>query len=239
MTWSDFYLICFAVGFCFSFFSFIFGGARTGRLHLPHFHGHGGGPHIGAGHGVAGHAPVAGGHAPAAAQGTATAHAPATHAPASHAARSSSVSPFNPPTLAAFLAWFGGTGYLLTRFSTVWVGLGLMLSIGAGLVGGAIIFLFLSRVLISDEENMDPADYEMVGVLGRLAVSIREGGTGELIYTQVGTRRVCGARSEDGSAIAKGTEVVVTRYDKGIAYVRLWSEMSGEDDEASVGLPRG
>jgi hypothetical protein len=85
-------------------------------------------------------------------------------------------------------------------------------------------------VLISDEENMDPADYEMVGVLGRLAVSIREGGTGEIVYSQVGTRRVCGARSEDGSAMAKGTEVVVTRYDKGIAYVRLWSEMSGEDE---------
>jgi hypothetical protein len=28
MTWSDFYLICFAVGFCFSFFSFVFGGSR-------------------------------------------------------------------------------------------------------------------------------------------------------------------------------------------------------------------
>jgi hypothetical protein len=24
-------------------------------------------------------------------------------------------------------------------------------------------------------------------------------------------------------------EVVVTRYDKGIAYVRLWTEMSGEE----------
>ena len=40
MDWSDFYLICFAVGFCFSFFSFVFGGARFGRLHLPHFHAH-------------------------------------------------------------------------------------------------------------------------------------------------------------------------------------------------------
>jgi hypothetical protein len=68
----------------------------------------------------------------------------------------------------------------------------------------------------------------MVGVLGRICVSIREGGTGELIYAQMGTRRVCGARSEDGKAIAKGTEVVVTCYDKGIAHVRRWSEMSGE-----------
>src|ERR1700686_1228403 len=46
MTWAEFYLICFAVGFCFSFFSFLFGGSRTGRLHLPHFHGHVGGAHL-------------------------------------------------------------------------------------------------------------------------------------------------------------------------------------------------
>jgi len=225
MTWADFYLICFAVGFCFSFFSFVFGGSRFGRLHLPHFHGHSV-PHFPATAGPAVHVPTVhagGGHAPVAAHAPATAHAPA----ANHGARSG-VSPFNPPSLAAFLAWFGGTGYLLTRFSSLWVGLGLILSVASGLVGGGIIFLFLSRVLISDEENMDPADYEMVGVLGKLSISIREGGTGELIYSQAGTRRVCGARSEEGTAIAKGSEVVVTRYEKGIAYVRLWEEMANE-----------
>ena len=56
---------------------------------------------------------------------------------------------------------------------------------------------------------------------------IREGGTGEIIYSQGGTRRTCGARAENGNAIVKGSEVVVTRYDKGIAYVRLWEEMAG------------
>ncbi|MGC1449755.1 MAG: hypothetical protein WA830_06915 [Candidatus Sulfotelmatobacter sp.] len=220
--WSDFYLICFAVGFCFSFFSFVFGGSRFGRLHLPHFHGHGV-PHLPAANGPAAHAPAAGAHAPAA-QGPTLSDSAAAH-PASP---SSGVSPFNPPSLAAFLAWFGGTGYLLTRFSSLWVGLGLLLAVVSGIAGGGIIFLFLTRVLISAEENMDPADYEMVGVLGKLVVSIREGGTGELLYSQMGTRRVCAARSEDGTAIAKGTEVAVTRYEKGIAYVRLWSEMSGD-----------
>ena len=222
LDWSDFYLICFAVGFCFSFFSFVFGGSRFGRLHLPHFHGHV--PHLPGAHGPVGHAPVASGHGPAAAHGPAASHAPGAH----QAARGSSISPFNFVTLTAFLAWFGGTGYLLTRFSSVLLGLGLLLSVVSGLAGGGIIFLFLSKVLMSDEENMDPADYEMVGVLGRLCVPIRDGGTGEILYSQAGTRRVCGARSEDGSAMAKGTEVVVTRYDKGIAYVRLWSEMSGD-----------
>ena len=227
LDWSDFYLICFAIGFCFSFFSFIFGGSRFGRLHLPHFHGHVG--HMPTVHATVGHAPVAGGHAPAAAHGPAASHAPGPNP----AARSGGISPFNFVTFTAFLAWFGGTGYLLTRFSTVWVGLGLLFSVLSGLAGGGIIFLFLSRVLMSDEENMDPADYEMVGVLGRVCSPIRAGGTGEIVYSQVGTRRVCGARSDDGSAIAKGAEVVVTRHEKGIAYVRLWSEMSGEDETAA------
>lgn len=91
------------------------------------------------------------------------------------------------------------------------------------------MFWFLRRVLTSEDEHLDPADYEMVGVLGRMSIPIREGGTGEIIYSQAGTRRTCGARSESASAIAKGTEVVVTRYEKGIAYVRPWTEMSGEE----------
>src|ERR1700688_1559540 len=100
--WSDFYLICFAVGFCFSFFSFVFGGSRFGRLHLPHFHGHGV-PHFPPTAGPVPHAQTV--HAPVAA------HAPATApAPAANQAARSGVSPFNPPSLAAFLAWFGGTG---------------------------------------------------------------------------------------------------------------------------------
>src|SRR5258708_7585012 len=133
--WSHFYLICFAVGFCFSFFSFVFGGSRFGRLHLPHFHGHSV-PHLPAAHGPMAHAPVASGHAPVA-HGPAASHAPGAH----QAARSGSVSPFNFVTLTAFLAWFGGTGYLLTRFSTVWLGLGLLLSVFSGLAGGGILFL--------------------------------------------------------------------------------------------------
>lgn len=222
MTWSDFYLICFAVGFCFSFFSFIFGSHRMGRLHLPHFHGHAG-AHFPAAHGPVAHgpgAPIPAGNGVARAGGTGVAH--------------SGVSPLNPPSMAAFLAWFGGAGYLLTRFSALWVGLALTLSVIAGLTGGAIIFLFMSRVLMSDQEFLDPADFYMVGVLGKLSMPIREGGTGELIYSQAGTRRVSGARSEDASAIEKGTEVVVTRYEKGIAYVRPWSELAGELDEAGT-----
>jgi membrane protein implicated in regulation of membrane protease activity len=217
MTWSDFYLICFAVGFLLSAISFI-GGSLRWHLHLPHF------PHGGA-HVHFGNSPVAGG----------AAGAPPAHGSAAGQAHggdantgSTSVSPFNFVTVTAFLAWFGGTGFLITRFSGIWSALGLLISSAAGLFGAGIVFLFLTRVLIHPEENMDAADYEMVGVLGRTSLPIREGGTGEIIYSQAGTRRTCGARSEDGGLIEKGIEVVVTRYEKGIAYVRRWEEMKGE-----------
>ena len=77
---------------------------------------------------------------------------------------------------------------------------------------------------MADDVPLDPADYDMVGVLGRTTIPIRAGGTGELVYTQGGTRHVVGARSEDGAAIAKGCEVIVTKYEKGLAYVRPWED---------------
>jgi membrane protein implicated in regulation of membrane protease activity len=160
--------------------------------------------------------------------GHAHGHAGGAHAP-SHGG--SQLSPFNLITLTAFLAWFGGTGFLLTRHSAIWFWAALGIAMLSGTGGAAIIYLFLSRILTHPDEALDPADYEMVGVLGRLSMPIREGGTGELIYSQAGTRRVCGARAEDGSAIPKTTEVVVTRYERGIAYVRPWSELAGEESE--------
>jgi hypothetical protein len=202
MTWSDFYLICFAVGFLFSLLSFIAGGLNV-HGHWPHVHG----LHF---HSGAGHAPTGAGSA------------------AGHGAATPSVSPFNFFTIAVFLAWFGGTGYLLTRYSTIVFALGLVISTGVGLIGASIVFVFLAKVLMAPEAQMDPADYEMVGVIGRVSSPIRESGTGEIIYSQVGIRRASAARSEGSVAIARDTEVVVTRYEKGIAYVRRWEEVSGE-----------
>jgi|KBSMisStaDraftv2_1062788.scaffolds.fasta_scaffold00535_15 membrane protein implicated in regulation of membrane protease activity len=207
MTWAHFYLVCFAVGFFLSVLMFLAGGLN---LHLPHIHIHFPGAH--------GH--VSGGHAGG------------MHgAGGAHGSGRVQHSPINPMTLTAFLAWFGGTGFLLMRHSTIWFVTALIIALFAGAGGAAIIYLFLSKVLTSEDEALDPADFEMVGVLGKLSVRIREGGTGEMIYSQAGTRRVCGARSDLGGSMLKGTEVVVTRYQNGIAYVRRWSEMSGEDAE--------
>ena len=204
MNWADFYLVCFVVGFFLSLLMFLAGGLH---VHIPHLQSHVPAFHF-----------YAGGHPPAAHGMKVDLH-------------HTQISPFNLICLTAFLAWFGGTGYLLARHSALWFWAALGISLLSGTGGAAIIYLFLTRVLSSPNEQLDPADFEMVGVLGRLSVPVRQGGTGELIYSQAGTRRVCGARAEDGSAILKGTEVVVTRYERGIAYVRLWSELAGEQSE--------
>ncbi len=183
MSWTDFYLICFLVGFGLSVLALVAGSAH---LHLPHLHLH---------HGI--------------------------HVPHAHGG---DLPWFNFGTLAAFLAWFGGTGYLLQHYYSVWFVVTLAVSLVSGIGASAVVFWFLAKVLMSRESSLDPADYQMEGVLGKLSIAIRPGGTGELVYSQEGTRRVAGARSEDGAAIPKGSEVIVTKYEKGIAYVRPWED---------------
>lgn len=146
-----------------------------------------------------------------------------------HAAHTASgPSPFSVSTGTAFLAWFGGAGYLLTHYADIWPLAGLAIASSVGFVGAALVFWLMSHVLWSDRENMNPDDYDVVGLIGTVTSSIRAGGTGEVLFQQAGTRRVVGARSEDGAAIARNSEVVITRYENGLAYVRTWEELTAE-----------
>ena len=94
-------------------------------------------------------------------------------------------------TIAAFLAWFGGAGYLATSFYGVWFLTALGVATVAGLFGGSIVFWFVSKVLMRGEQNLDPAAFDMIGVLGTVTANVREGGTGEIIFSQNGVRRSC------------------------------------------------
>jgi membrane protein implicated in regulation of membrane protease activity len=197
MTWSEFYLFCFLVGFALSVLSFFAGAVHIHlpfRLHLP-FHG---AHHVGSAHGTV-HGGLKGG----------------LH-----------LSWFNASTVMAFLAWFGGTGYILTKHSHITVLLGLALATLAGLVAGWMVFVFMVRLLRSGNPEMQDSDYRMEGSIGTISLPIRENGTGELIFEQNGVRRSAGARSADGRPLEKGAEVVIERYEKGIAYVRRWEEFT-------------
>jgi membrane protein implicated in regulation of membrane protease activity len=202
MTWANFYLTCFLLGFSLSLVSFLLGALNLHGLHL--FHGHVT-PHAGHGH------PTHGAGGPGGGAGA-------------------SVSPFNFATITAFLAWFGGAGYLLTRYGGWWAMPALALAMVTGLAGAGLMFAFMVKVVWSPHENLDPDDYDLIGLIGVVSSSIREGGTGEILFPQAGARRTAGARSENGQAIARGVEVVITQYKNGLVYVRPWTELSGEPD---------
>jgi membrane protein implicated in regulation of membrane protease activity len=195
---ETFYLICFGIGLVLSV-AFFFGGFA--HLHLGHLHiGHSGLTHHGTG-----------------------AHASGAHG------GSRGLSAVNGFTLTAFLCWFGGAGYLLHRYSIFVAPLVLLLSITSGVFGAALLWAVLFKVLIPHERVLSSEDTEMTGVLAKVSDSIRGNGSiGEILFSQTGARRCSAARSDDGSTIERGTEVVVIRYERGIAYVRPWAELESD-----------
>jgi membrane protein implicated in regulation of membrane protease activity len=205
---TTFYLICFTLGLSLTVLSAL---GAFAHIHFGHFGNvH---LHLHPGHGM-GHTHV---------------HVPNVRG----AVTKSSVSPVNGFTLAAFLCWFGGCGYLLSRSHDFGMFVVLALATITGLAGGAILFWFLVKVLLPHEHELTAADTDIVGILGIVTGPVRESGVGEIQFSQNGSRRFAPARSEAGVALARGTEVVVMRYEQGIAYVRPWDELSGEPSDAS------
>jgi hypothetical protein len=130
----------------------------------------------------------------------------------------------NAAAITAFLTWFGGGGLLLERLTPWSHRLIIGGSVVVGLAGGALINSVINTLARNETTAQS---LSMIGVIGRTVVPIRAGdGTGEIVFTHAGTRRVAGARSETGKDVPKGTEVVVTRYEKGIAYVATWDELN-------------
>src|SRR5258707_13721128 len=116
MTWSDFYLFCFIVGFALSVLSFFAGAVHIHlpfKMHVPFHLGH----HGGVGGGVR------------------SAFRGGVH-----------VSWFNASTAMAFLAWFGGTGYLLTRHAHLVALAALAISTVAGGIAGGASFQFTAEL---------------------------------------------------------------------------------------------
>lgn len=141
------------------------------------------------------------------------------------AALDSGPSPFNLQVLAAFVSFFGGVGYALSLVGALWGPLIFALALAGGAVGGGIIFLFLARVIYRAQTPwMRARDYELPGTIARVTSTIHPGGTGEVVFEKRSARRVEGARATDNREIPKGEEVVIVRYERGIAYVEPSSE---------------
>jgi hypothetical protein len=215
MNWETFYLVCFLAGLMLSLVSLLGGmGHFGGHVHVPHVHV----PHVGhvphMPHGVAGVSHAASGGATSAASGP-------------------EVPWWNAFSIMIFLCWFGAAGYLLTKYGSFVAGVVVVLAGICGLAGGAIIFMFLTKVLMPHDRELTADETEVVGVVGHVSSPIRAGGTGAIMYQQLGATRSATARSEDGEAIGKEEEVYVIRYERGIAYVKRWEDLPEANPQGS------
>lgn len=186
-----FYLGSFLFGIVFSALSYLLGAAHLGSHGFRGWHGH---PGHGSAHGGVHHG-GAGGIAKVA------------------------IGLLNPGSILAFLTWFGGIGYEARHALGLIPPLSLLLGLIGGLVGATIVGLFLAKVLLARDFTMNPDDYRLPGTLCRVSAAIRPGGTGEVVYEQMGARHVAPARTQDGCSLERGSEAVIDAYERGIAWV--------------------
>ena len=200
--WEGFYFACFVAGLLLSIVSLVGGmGHISWHFHPPRL------PHLPNGVGHHGGGLGARGSSSGSASGTAT------------------IPWWNAFSIMVFLCWFGAAGYLLTRYGTLVAGLVFLLAAVCGVAGGAVVFWFLAKVLLPHERELTSDETAVPGVVGKVSAAIREGGTGEILYEQMGATRSVPARADVPEPIQRGEEVFVVRYERGIAYVRRWADL--------------
>lgn len=204
------FLVCFLVGLCMTVLSLVLGLGHLGGPHL-------GGPHLG--HGASGHA---------------IGHDGGAHGHAVTDAATMSSGFLNFTTVMTFVTWFGGVGYLVSHYTVLGGAASLIVAIVSGLGGGSIVALFITRVLERGQTEVFAADYRMPGTAANVTSTIYPGYAGEITYALAGSTQTAAARSVTGEAIARGTEVVVLKYERGVAYVDTWQHALGEGSDAPV-----
>lgn len=209
MDWlTNVYLGCFIFGLIFTVASFLLGG-------LDHFAI---GGHIGGATTHTGHGPTA--HSSGHAASNQTHH------------QQESLGWFNFSALVVFLTWFGGAGFIFTTLR-MGEGLSAVLAVVSGIVGYMLVLLFLTKILLPSQTSpMRAEDYDLTGTVARVSSTIFENGVGEVIFSKHGSRRSVAARSVDGQPFPRESQVVILRFEKGIALVddlnRLLSEAGAE-----------
>ena len=139
--------------------------------------------------------------------------------------RSGKPSPvLNPPAVAALLAGFGASGYLLVTRTTLGA-LGVLVI--SAVTGGAALtgmILLMAKWALRDRGNaISPEDEEVHGQVAVVSRTIVPSDPGEITYYAWDAQHVRPAQSVDGSTIPEGTKVVIETLENGVAQVERWS----------------
>lgn len=131
------------------------------------------------------------------------------------------ISAFSPMVIAAFVAAFGGVGYVCTLIpATNKPFISAPLAAVGAIAFAATILAILRAVFGRSQGSSESKIANVVGTTATIITPISENGVGEIAYVHSGTRLTSAARSEDGKPISNGTPVVVSRVVGTQFYVR-------------------
>ena len=154
---------------------------------------------------------------------------PHLHPGVPHPHGGAEMSAFNLSTVTAFVAWFGGAGYVLASLGELPAALVLLLATASGVLGASVVTVVLVKLLLPGQTApMRLEDYRIEGTLATVSAPLGGARTGEVRYARHGATRCESARSNDGADLPRGTEVVILRYEKGIAYVEPLEKLLAE-----------
>jgi membrane protein implicated in regulation of membrane protease activity len=130
------------------------------------------------------------------------------------------ISPISGTTIATFVTGFGAGGTLAHHVLDWAVIPGMLLATASGLVLAGAAFAVLEFIFSRTQAGSEYSTDDVVGCDAEVITSIRENGIGEIAYVVKGQRERLSARTGDGTAIAKGSAVVVESLAGSTAYVR-------------------
>jgi hypothetical protein len=137
----------------------------------------------------------------------------------------------NPTSIMFFLLGFGFFGYIFHNIVKLEAPLLVLLFAGiSGLVVALLLLMLIARIFGNSESATEQDVSDRTGLLGRVSMTIQEGGLGEVLYISPGgMRKSIPARSIDGQRLERGQEVVVVNYQNGVAEVDTWEHFINEE----------
>jgi len=122
-----------------------------------------------------------------------------------------------PKVLALIITVMGGIGLILTPRIGVW--LAFPFSLAGGLFAGFLVYRFVLVPIMRMSHTSTHDKQSLIGSLAKVTLAIPQGGYGKIKYTVNGSIVTSPAKTEDGSGIAKDTDVVITSIKNNAYYV--------------------
>ncbi|NDI35122.1 NfeD family protein [Chengkuizengella sediminis] len=124
-----------------------------------------------------------------------------------------------PVTLVGGLTIFGGSGILLTQYTSLHMPAIIILSVCAAILMSILVYFLYVKPMKNTENSISHSIQDYVGKIGEVTITIPKNGYGEVLI-KIGASQINEiAASYDGEVIKEGTKIVVIEVKDSTLYV--------------------